>query len=92
MGTSNPPSNTVFLSTLSGNDEFPDGALLLKNNTDAQNLIPDTYVSIASVQGSDGVTDDLALFVTLTLGNDAVSSTISAKLLNLTDNTESWDV
>lgn len=89
VGTSNPPSNTVFLSTLSGNDEFPDGALLLKNNTNAQNLSPDTYVSLASVQGSGGVTDDLALLVTLTLGNDAASSTISATLLNLADNTES---
>ena len=35
------------------------------------------------------MTDDLALLVTLTLGNDAASSTISATLLNLADNTES---
>ena len=84
VGSSNPPSNTVYLSSTNG------GLLQLRNDTNEAALSLETFLSIADCQVLNGTTtDDLALLVTLTLGIDALTSTISAKLLNVTDGTSS---
>ena len=74
--------NTVYLSSTNG------GLLQLRDNTNSNPLSLGTSLTILECQGSE-TTDDLALLVTLTLGIDAASSTISAKLLNVTDGTSS---
>ena len=74
--------NTVYLSSTNG------GLLQLRDNTNSNPLSLGTSLTILECQESE-TTDDLALLVTLTLGMDAESSTISAKLLNVTDGTSS---
>ena len=77
-----PPNNGVFLRTANYNTQ-----LQLGNNLNSGALTPNASLVIADCQGI-GESDDLAVIVTLTLGADASSSTISAKLMNLTDGTE----
>ena len=59
----------------------------LGNNANSGPLSPNASLVIADCQAT-GESDDLAVLVTLTLGTDATSSTISSKLMNLTDGTE----
>ena len=82
VASSTPPANVVFLRTASYNTQ-----LQLGNNVNSGPLSPNASLVIADCQAS-GESDDLAVFVTLTLGADAGSSTISSKLMNLTDGTE----
>jgi hypothetical protein len=82
VGSSTPPANVVFLRTASYNTQ-----LQLGNNANSGPLSPNASLQIADCQAT-AESDDLAVFVTLTLGSDAASSTISAKLMNLTDGTE----
>ena len=89
VGGSNPPSSTVFLSTTADNEDNPGGSLQLRNNTNSLPLSLETSLSISGCQGVNGLTDDLAVVVTLSLGENATTSTISAKLLNITDGTSS---
>ena len=89
VGSSNPPSNTVFLSTTEDNEDTPGGALQIRNNTNNAPLSLETVLPISDCQGLNGVTDDLAVIVTLSLGENATSSIISGKLLNTTDGTSS---
>ena len=89
VGGSNPPSSTVFLSTTADNEDNPGGSLQLRNNTNSLPLSLETSLSISGCQGVNGLTDDLAVVVTLSLGENAMTSTISAKLLNTTDGTSS---
>ena len=89
VSTSNPPSNTVFLSTTNDSEDTPGGALQLRNNTNNAPLSLETVLPISDCQGSNGTTDDLAVLVTFTLGTAADTSTLSAKLLNVTDGTAS---
>ena len=89
VSSSNPPSNTVFLSTTADNEDNPGGALQIRNDTNSAPLNLETVLPISDCQGSNGTTDDLAVLVTLMLGTDAASSTISAKLLNVTDGNSS---
>ena len=89
LGSSNPPSSTVFLSTTADNEDNPGGSLQLRNNTNSLPLSLETSLSISGCQGVNGLTDDLAVVVTLSLGENATTSTISAKLLNITDGTSS---
>tara|TARA_B100000767_G_scaffold179565_1_gene167639 strand:+ start:1115 stop:2464 length:1350 start_codon:yes stop_codon:yes gene_type:complete len=79
---STPSANVVFLRTASYNTQFQ-----LGNNVNSGPLSPNASLLIADCQAT-AESDDLAVFVTLTLGADAASSTISAKLMNLTDGTE----
>jgi hypothetical protein len=89
VGSSNPPSNTVFLSTTEDNEDTPGGALQIRNNTNNAPLSLETVLPISDCQGLNGATDDLAVIVTLSLGENATSSIISGKLLNTTDGTSS---
>ena len=89
VGSSNPPSNTVFLSTTEDNEDTPGGALQIRNNTNNAPLSLETVLPISDCQGLNGTTDDLAVIVTLSLGENATSSIISGKLLNTTDGTSS---
>jgi len=89
VGSSNPPSNTVFLSTTEDNEDTPGGALQIRNNTNNAPLSLETVLPISDCQGLNGTTDDLAVIVTLSLGENATSSIISGKLLNITDGTSS---
>ena len=89
VGSSNPPSSTVFLSTTADNQDNPGGSLQLRNNTNSLPLSLETVLPISDCQGLNGTTDDLAVIVTLSLGENAMSSTISGKLLNITDGTSS---
>jgi hypothetical protein len=82
VASSTPPANVVFLRTASYNTQ-----LQLGNNVNSGPLSPNASLVIADCQAS-GESDDLAVLVTLTLGADAASSTISSKLMNLTDGTE----
>ena len=82
MASSTPPANVVFLRTASYNTQ-----LQLGNNVNSGPLSPNASLVIADCQAT-GESDDLAVLVTLTLGADAASSTISSKLMNLTDGTE----
>ena len=82
VAESTPPANVVFLRTASYNTQ-----LQLGNNVNSGPLSPNASLVIADCQAT-GESDDLAVLVTLTLGNDAASSTISSKLMNLTDGTE----
>ena len=82
VASSTPPANVVFLRTASYNTQ-----LQLGNNANSSPLSPNASLVIANCQAS-GESDDLAVLVTLTLGADAASSTISSKLMNLTDGTE----
>jgi len=76
-------NNGVFLRTASFNSQ-----LQLGNDGNSGPLSPNASLLIADCQAV-GESDDLAVLVTLTLGADATSSTISAILKNLTDGTES---
>ena len=89
VGGSNPPSSTVFLSTTADNEDNPGGSLQLRNNTNSLPLSLETSLPLSGCQGVNGLTDDLAVVVTLSLGENATTSTISAKLLNITDGTSS---
>jgi hypothetical protein len=89
VGGSNPPSSTVFLSTTANNEDNPGGSLQLRNNTNSLPLSLETSLPLSGCQGVNGLTDDLAVVVTLSLGENATTSTISAKLLNITDGTSS---
>ena len=89
VGSSNPTSNTVFLSTTEDNEDTPGGALQIRNNTNNAPLSLETVLPISDCQGLNGTTDDLAVIVTLSLGENATSSIISGKLLNITDGTSS---
>jgi hypothetical protein len=89
VGSSNPPSNTVFLSTTEDNEDTPGGALQIRNNTNNAPLSLETVLPISDCQGLNETTDDLAVIVTLSLGENATSSIISGKLLNITDGTSS---
>ena len=82
VANSTPPANVVFLRTASYNTQ-----LQLGNNANSGPLSPNASLVIAECQAT-GESDDLAVLVTLTLGTDATSSTISSKLMNLTDGTE----
>ena len=82
VASSTPPANVVFLRTASYNTQ-----LQLGNNVNSGPLSPNASLVIANCQAT-GESDDLAVLVTLTLGTDAASSTISSKLMNLTDGTE----
>ena len=82
VAESTPPANVVFLRTASYNTQ-----LQLGNNVNSGPLSPNASLVIADCQAT-GESDDLAVLVTLTLGTDAASSTISSKLMNLTDGTE----
>ena len=82
VSSSTPPANVVFLRTASYNTQ-----LQLGNNVNSGPLSPNASLQIADCQAT-GESDDLAVLVTLTLGTDAASSTISSKLMNLTDGTE----
>ena len=82
VANSTPPANVIFLRTASYNTQ-----LQLGDNVNSGPLSPDASLIIADCQAS-GESDDLAVLVTLTLGADAASSTISSKLMNLTDGTE----
>ena len=82
VANSTPPANVVFLRTANYNTQ-----LQLGNNNNALPLSPNASLVIADCQAT-GESDDLAVLVTLTLGTDATSSTISSKLMNLTDGTE----
>ena len=83
VANSNPPANVVFLRTANYNTQFQ-----LGNNANSGALSPNASLVIADCQAT-GESDDLAVLVTLTLGADAASSTISSKVMNLTDGTES---
>jgi len=89
VGSSNPPSSTVFLSTTADNEDNPGGSLQLRNNINSLPLSLETSLPLSDCQGGNGLTDDLAVVVTLSLGENATTSTISAKLLNTTDGTSS---
>jgi len=78
-----PTNNGVFLRTANFNSQ-----LQLGNNGNIGALSPNASLLIVDCQAG-GESDDLAVLVTLTLGAAATSSTISAKLINLTDGTES---
>lgn len=82
----NPVANTVFLSAINNND-YPSPILHLRHDNNQLALTPDAYLELSTIQGTT-VSDDLAIEITLTLGQDASSSTIEAKLLNVTDVTE----
>ena len=87
VGSSNPISNTVFLSSTEDNEENPGGSLQLRNNLNTAPLNLDTILPLSECQGLNGTSDDLAVLVTLTLGTDEASSVISAKLINVSDGT-----
>ena len=82
VANTTPPANVVFLRTASYNTQLQWG-----NNVNSGPLSPNASLVIADCQAT-GESDDLAVLVTLTLGADAASSTISSKLMNLTDGTE----
>lgn len=82
----NPVANTVFLSVINDAD-YPYPILQLRHNNNSNALMPDAYLELATSQKATA-SDDLAVEITLTLGQDASSSTIEAKLINVTDATE----
>lgn len=82
----NPVANTVFLSVINDNN-YPSPILHLRHDNNSKALTPDAYLALSTVQGTTS-SDDLAVEITLTLGQDASSSTIEAKLINVTDATE----
>jgi hypothetical protein len=82
----NPVANTVFLSVINDTD-YPTPILQLRHNNNSKTLSPDAYLELATSQGATA-SDDLAIEITLTLGQDASASTIKAKLINVTDATE----
>ena len=82
----NPVANTVFLSVINDAD-YPYPILQLRHNNNSNALMPDAYLELATSQEATA-SDDLAVEITLTLGQDASSSTIEAKLINVTDATE----
>ena len=82
----NPVANTVFLSVINDAD-YSSPILHLRHNNNKNALTPDAYLELATSQGATA-SDDLAVEITLTLGQDASSSTIEAKLVNVTDATE----
>ena len=87
VGSSTPVTAGVFLSTTADNQDNPGGSLQLRNNTNAQPLSIETSLPLSDCQGTNGISDDLSVIVSLTLGENANSSIISAKLLNVTDGT-----
>ena len=82
----NPAANTVFLSVID-NIDYASPILHLRHDNNQSALTPDAYLELSSVQGTTA-SDDLAIELTLTLGQDATTSTIEAKLINVTDATE----
>jgi hypothetical protein len=82
----NPVANTVYLSVINDAD-YSSPILHLRHNNNSNALTPDAYLELATSQGATA-SDDLAVEITLTLGQDASSSTIEAKLINVTDATE----
>jgi hypothetical protein len=82
----NPVANTVYLSVINDAD-YSSPILHLRHNNNSNALTPDAYLELATSQGATA-SDDLAIEITLTLGQDASSSTIEAKLINVTDATE----
>ena len=84
--STNPVANTVFLSVINDTN-YPSPILHLRHNNNSNALTPDAYLALSTVQGTTS-SDDLAIEITLTLGQDATTSTIEAKLVNLTDATE----
>jgi hypothetical protein len=82
----NPEANTVFLSVINDAD-YSSPILHLRHNNNSNALTPDAYLELATSQGATA-SDDLAVEITLTLGKDASSSTVEAKLINITDATE----
>ena len=82
----NPVANTVFLSVINDTN-YPSPILHLRHNNNQNALTPDAYLALSTVQGTTS-SDDLAIELTLTLGQDATTSTIEAKLINVTDATE----
>ena len=87
VGGSTPVTAGVFLSTTADNQDNPGGSLQLRNNTNTQPLSIETSLPLSDCQGTNGISDDLSVIVSLTLGENANSSIISAKLLNVTDGT-----
>jgi len=61
-----------------------EGSLQIRDKSNAEILSPNVFVNLENSQG-----DQLAIEVTFTLGEKANSSKISAKLINITDGTES---
>lgn len=82
----NPAANTVFLSVID-NIDYASPILHLRHDNNQFALTPDAYLELSTVQGATA-SDDLAIELTLTLGQDATTSTIEAKLINVTDATE----
>ncbi len=82
----NPSANTVFLSVINDTD-YPSPILHLRHNNNSNALTPDAYLALSTIQGATA-SDNLAIELTLILGQDATTSTIEAKLVNVTDATE----
>jgi len=89
VGSSSPATATVFLSTTADNEDNPGGSLQLRNNSNTQPLSIETSLPLSDCQGPNGISDDLSVIVSLTLGENASSSIISARLVNVTDGTSS---
>jgi len=87
VGSSTPVTAGVFLSTTTDNEDNPGGSLQLRNNSNTQPLSIETSLPLSDCQGTNGESDDLSIIVSLTLGENAASSIISASLLNVTDGT-----
>ena len=87
VGSSTPMTAGVFLSTTADNEDNPGGSLQLRNNNNTAPLSIETSLPLSDCQGSNGISDDLSVIVTLTLGENASSSIISARLVNVTDGT-----
>ena len=81
-------SNKVYLSTRVDPTNYSSSILHLRDDNDASGLTTDAYLTIQDCQNTNA-SDALAVEVTLILGANASSSTISAKLINVTDATES---
>ena len=81
-------SNKVYLSTRVDPINYSSPILHLRDDNDSVGLLTDAYLIIQDCQNTN-TSDDLAVEVTLILGANASNSTISAKLINVTDATES---
>ncbi|MGB2117219.1 MAG: hypothetical protein ACPHXS_06555, partial [Flavobacteriaceae bacterium] len=62
--------------------------LQLRNNDNGSAISPNAFLEIEDVNGS-GVTDNLSVEISLTIGADAATSTMSGKIINVTDGNES---
>ena len=87
VGSSTPMAAGVFLSTTADNEDNPGGSLQLRNNNNTAPLSIETSLPLSDCQSTNGISDDLSVIVTLTLGENASSSIISARLVNVTDGT-----